>query len=60
MKIFNFIKNNQGATAIEYAFIAMLVSIAIIIGVVAVGVAVNDQYTGVATDVSNAMESARQ
>ncbi|MCH7614381.1 MAG: Flp family type IVb pilin [Nitrospinae bacterium] len=43
-----FLKDEEGATAIEYGLIAALISVAIIIGAGAVGTAVNDTFNNVA------------
>ena len=43
-----FLKEEEGATAIEYGLIAALISVAIIIGAGAVGTAVNDTFNNVA------------
>ncbi len=40
-----FLKNESGATAIEYGLIAALISVAIIGGASAVGTSVNDTFT---------------
>jgi pilus assembly protein Flp/PilA len=43
-----FLKNDSGATAIEYGLIAALISVAIIVGATAVGGGVNSTFTSVA------------
>ena len=43
-----FLKDEQGATAIEYGLIAALISVAIIVGAGLVGVGVNTTFTQVA------------
>ena len=43
-----FVKNESAATAIEYAVIASMVSIAIFVGVEGVGSTLNSTYTTVA------------
>ena len=43
-----FLKNESGATAIEYGLIAALISVAIIVGATAVGGGVNGTFTSVA------------
>jgi pilus assembly protein Flp/PilA len=43
-----FVKNESGATAIEYGLIAALVGIAIIAGATLLGGALNDTFTTVA------------
>jgi pilus assembly protein Flp/PilA len=48
MKLFaRFLKNESGATAIEYGLIAALISVAIIGGATAVGGGVNNTFTNV-------------
>ena len=42
-----FLKNESGATAIEYGLIAALISVAIIGGATAVGGSVNDTFTNI-------------
>jgi pilus assembly protein Flp/PilA len=42
-----FLKNESGATAIEYGLIAALISVAIIGGATAVGTGVNNTFTSV-------------
>lgn len=42
------LQNESGATAIEYALIAGLLSIAIVVGLTAVGTTVNSKFTIVA------------
>jgi len=48
-KIFAFLRDEGGATAIEYGLIAAGISIAIIVAVGAVGTAVNATFTSVST-----------
>ena len=43
----NFLRNESGATAIEYAIIAGMLSIAIVAAVTAVGSSVNNAFTSV-------------
>jgi pilus assembly protein Flp/PilA len=50
-KIFAFLTNESGATAIEYGLIAAGISIAIIAAVIELGTQLNDTYTTVSTDV---------
>ena len=45
------LKDNKGATAIEYGLIAALIAVAAIGGMTALGSGLNDTYT----DVSNAL-----
>jgi pilus assembly protein Flp/PilA len=44
-----FVKNESGATAIEYGLIAALVGIAIIAGATLLGNSLNTTFTGVST-----------
>ena len=48
-KLIAFLKNNSGATAIEYGLIAAGISVAIIVAVNSVGTALNTTFTGVST-----------
>jgi len=50
--VLRFLSNTEGATAIEYAFLASLIAIVIITGVTAVGTSV----TGVFTSVANSLK----
>lgn len=50
-KLIAFMKNESGATAIEYGLIAGLISVVIIVAVKATGNSVNSQFT----KVSNAL-----
>lgn len=49
-----FLKDEEGATAIEYGLIAALISVAIIVGAGAVGTAVNDTFNDVADTMTGA------
>ena len=49
-----FIKDESGATAIEYGLIAALISVALIAGASALGNGINNKFT----DVSNALNDA--
>jgi len=49
-----YIKDESGATAIEYGLIAALIGVAIIVGARAVGTSLNTKFNAVATEVSNA------
>ena len=49
-----FIKDESGATAIEYGLIAALISVALIAGASALGNGVNEKFQ----DVSNALNNA--
>ena len=48
-KLISFLRDEEGATAIEYGLIAALISIVIIVAVTAVGTALNVTFTKVAT-----------
>jgi len=45
--LIKFVKNESGATAIEYGLIAALISVAIIGGATAVGTGVNNTFTNI-------------
>ena len=47
LKIRNFVKNNKGATAIEYGLIAALIAVAMIGAVTKVGKGVGNTFTSV-------------
>jgi pilus assembly protein Flp/PilA len=49
-----FLKNESGATAIEYGLIAALISVVIIAGATALGTNLNNTFATVSTSVSNA------
>jgi pilus assembly protein Flp/PilA len=49
-----FLKNEDGATAIEYGLIAALIGVAIITAVGMVGDSLDEVFTQVATDLSGA------
>ncbi len=53
-----FVKNESGATAIEYGLIATLIGVAIIVGAGAVGGALDDTFTGIAGDLGAAPPAA--
>ena len=46
-KLHNFLRDESGATAIEYGLIAACISIAIIVAVTGVGSKLNSTFTGV-------------
>jgi len=48
-----YIKDESGATAIEYGLIAALIGVAIIVGAKAVGSSVNARFANVADAVNN-------
>lgn len=43
-----FVHDDSGATAIEYALIAVLIGVAIIAGASALGISLNDTFQGLA------------
>ena len=47
-----FVKDESGATAIEYGLIAALIAVAIITGARALGTSLNAKFQGLATTVS--------
>ena len=47
-----FVKDEAGATAIEYALIATLISVAIIVGAGALGTKLNSTFEAVSTKVN--------
>ncbi len=49
-----FLKDESGATAIEYGLIAALIAVAIIGGVTALGTNANTTFTTVATEMAGA------
>ncbi len=51
-----FLKDESGATAIEYGLIAALIAVAIIAGVGALGTATNDTFEAVADGITGAGE----
>ncbi len=58
MLLKHFRKQRKGATAIEYAIIASLLSVAIIFGVEATGVATQNQYEYVGNELERAFQPA--
>ncbi|MGE5548074.1 MAG: Flp family type IVb pilin [Solirubrobacterales bacterium] len=46
-------KDENGATAIEYGLIAALISVAAIVGMKAIGTALNTQFTSIGNTVTN-------
>lgn len=51
-------KNRRGATAIEYAIMASLLSVVIIMGAEFLGTANQDNYDNVAEKINDALETA--
>jgi pilus assembly protein Flp/PilA len=49
-----FVKDESGATAIEYGLIAALIALAIITGATTLGNALNDKFTSIATTLTGA------
>jgi pilus assembly protein Flp/PilA len=49
-----FVKDESGATAIEYGLIAALIAVAIIVGAGALGTAINDKFNNIADRVEAA------
>ena len=47
-----FMKDESGATAIEYGLIATLIAVAIVGGATALGGSLNDRFTNLSTTVS--------
>jgi pilus assembly protein Flp/PilA len=50
----NFIKNEDGATAIEYGLIAALISVVIIVGVTSIGTQLNTTFSKVGSSLTGA------
>ncbi len=50
----NFIREEDGVTAIEYGLIAALIAVVIIAGVTLVGTSLNTKFTAISTAVTNA------
>lgn len=53
-RIMNLVKDEQGATALEYGLIAALIAAFIVGAVTALGTSVRDTFQGVATDMAGA------
>ena len=49
-----FVKDESGATAIEYGLIAALIAVVIITGATALGTALNAKFTTIGTTVTSA------
>ena len=49
-----FVKDESGATAIEYGLIAALIAVAIITGAGALGTALDDKFNAIKVEVENA------
>ena len=57
-KIQTFLKDESGATAIEYGLLAALIAVAIITAVTLVGTNLSDMFNRVATSVASATPSS--
>lgn len=53
-KFFNFLFDEEGATAVEYALMVALIAVVIIVAVKTLGTAVSDKFDVVGTAVTNA------
>ena len=51
-KLISFLKDEEGATAIEYGLLAALIAIVIIAGATAVGANLNELFTRIATELA--------
>ena len=49
-----FLKDESGATAIEYGLIAALIAVAIIAGASALGTQLNEQFTNISDEIEDA------
>jgi len=49
-----FLKNESGATAIEYGLIAALVAVVIITGLTSLGTQLNSKFSTIASNISSA------
>ena len=49
-----FVRDESGAAAIEYALIAGLIALVIVVGATALGSAISDKFTNIGTSVTNA------
>ncbi len=57
-KIFaRFMKDESGATAIEYGLIAALISVALIAGATTLGGALNNTFSGISNKMNNAQQT---
>ncbi len=50
-----FLKDESGATAIEYGLIAALISVALITGATTLGSKLNDMFVGISKQMDNAV-----
>ncbi len=53
-KIKNFIREEEGASAVEYGLLVALIAVAIIAAVTALGTSLSGMFTSVATTIGNA------
>ena len=53
-----FMNDESGATAIEYGLIAALISVALITGATTLGNALNNQFDGLATKMTESLPAA--
>lgn len=53
-KLLKFLKDEEGLVAIEYALIALLIAVAIIATVAALGTQINSVFTNIKTQLSTA------
>ena len=51
--IARFVKDESGATAIEYGLIAALIALAIMVGAGSLGTALNGKFNAIATEIDN-------
>ena len=49
-----FLRDESGATAIEYGLIAALIALGIMVGATSLGSALNTEFTGIANTVNSA------
>lgn len=54
----NLVRDEQGATAIEYGLIAALIAVAAIVGMQALGTSLDTTFSGVSTTLDNAPNNA--
>ncbi len=57
MTIMNLIRNEEGATALEYGLLAALIAAAIVTAVTSLGTAVTNTFNSIATDMTAATGS---
>jgi pilus assembly protein Flp/PilA len=48
-----FVKDESGATAIEYGLIASLIGVAIIVGATALGTSLNSTFNGISSNMTS-------